>query len=58
MLTTLIEQLEILRRIGERGLKQAQEDNTSGIDCWQHLLDEIQRTQQLIIFSSENEWTV
>lgn len=48
MLQSLIEQLEILRRIAQRGLKLAQDNDTVSIDCWQHLLDELQRTQQLI----------
>ncbi len=48
MLENLIEQLEILRRIGERGLKQAQDNDTVSIDCWQHMLDEIKRTQIII----------
>lgn len=46
---TLIEQLEILRRIGERGLKYAQDDSASyHVDCWQHLLDELERTYNLL----------
>ena len=42
------EQVEILRRIAERGLKHARgvhevHANNSSIDLWQHMLDEIQR---------------
>jgi hypothetical protein len=44
----IAEQLEILRRIAERGLRLAQ-DNTAHdaryIDLFQHMLDEIQRTK-------------
>jgi len=41
------EQLGILHRIAERGKTQALEsqrrhDRDFGLDCWQHLLDELQ----------------
>jgi len=36
----------ILRRIAERGLIVAQqEENSQMIDCWQHMLDEIERME-------------
>jgi hypothetical protein len=35
--------LDILRRIAERGLKLAQDENPKFIDIFQHLLDEIKR---------------
>lgn len=35
--------LNVLRRITERGLKAAQKQkNSEMIDCWQHLLDELE----------------
>jgi hypothetical protein len=42
------EQLEILRRIGERGRswalqKEDEMDRNHGVDLWQHLLDELDR---------------
>jgi hypothetical protein len=41
------EQIEILRRIAQRGLRAAQDHNdTRYIDLFQHLLDEIQRTKE------------
>ena len=37
--------LNILRRIAERGLKAAQKQgNSEMIDLWQHMLDEIERS--------------
>jgi hypothetical protein len=52
-MSEVAERLEILRRIGERGLKLAQTgsepDTAYGaahakhLDLWQHLLDELQR---------------
>ena len=40
------EQKSVLRRIAERGLRAAQdEDNSQMIDCWQHLLDELERAE-------------
>jgi hypothetical protein len=39
------EQLEILRRIAERGLRLAQREAPSMVDLWQHMLDEIERTR-------------
>lgn len=42
------EQLEILRRIAERGLAQAQERKTQDVDIWQHMLDEIARTKPMV----------
>lgn len=50
------EQIEILRRIAERGLTHAQEcadmeeypdvhEWSDQIDLWQHMLDEIERTK-------------
>ena len=36
--------LTILRRIAERGLKDALHINvTHQVDCWQHLIDELER---------------
>lgn len=35
--------LDILRRIAKRGLKQAQSRSLTEVDIWQHLLDEIER---------------
>lgn len=43
------EQLEILRRIAERGLSLAQRGDNDGfryVDLFQHLLDEIKRTKE------------
>ncbi len=40
---------EILRRIAERGLRQAQDDPWQGyqyVDIFQHLLDEIERIEE------------
>ena len=38
--------LDVLRRIAERGLKRAQEDMDSEyIDIFQHLLDELERAK-------------
>ena len=35
--------LDIIRRIAERGLKAAQrQENSVMVDCWQHLLDELE----------------
>ena len=45
------EQLDVLRRIAERGLDGARWDNTT--DIWQHLLDEIERTK--IEYNKERE---
>jgi hypothetical protein len=39
------EQLEVLRRIAERGLAEAQRTAPTMIDCWQHMLDEIERAK-------------
>ena len=39
-------QQSIIRRIAERGLMVAQqEENSQMIDCWQHMLDEIERME-------------
>lgn len=40
------EQLEILRRIAERGLKKAQREQSQYVDLFQHLLDEIFLTKK------------
>lgn len=40
------EQLAVLRRIAERGLKHAQDTNAVFIDNYQHMLDEIHRTEE------------
>lgn len=43
------EQLEILRRISERGLKLALESDAHDlrfVDLFQHLIDEIKRTRE------------
>ena len=50
---TLSEQLDVLRRIAERGLKEAQnlmdiEGVRAPVDCWQHMLDEVVRTQRVL----------
>ena len=52
---TVVEKLEILRRIGERGLKWAQstsamsyDDKSTCIDLWQHLLDEVERANKYV----------
>lgn len=52
-MSELAERLEILRRIGERGLRKAQDGidrddehsatHASHVDLWQHLLDELKR---------------
>lgn len=42
------EQLEILRRIAERGLQQAHSLAPATVDIWQHMLDEIGRTRILL----------
>ena len=50
------EQLDILRRIAERGLKQAQNrywPQLGEADCWQHMLDEIERTK--VAYGKERE---
>ena len=39
----LMSDKDILRRIAERGMKLAHEKDTSFIDIFQHLLDEIER---------------
>lgn len=39
----MTEQKEILRRIAERGLRKALEEDPSFVDLFQHLLDEIER---------------
>ena len=46
--STVAMQLAILRRISERGLSLAQNDNNGEkyIDLFQHLLDEIYRTKR------------
>ena len=41
--------LDILRRSAERGLKLAQEKGPDFIDIFQHLLDEIQRANTVIV---------
>ena len=35
--------LDILRRIAERGLKQAQRQQDGYVDLFQHMLDELER---------------
>lgn len=42
---TDVEQLEVIRRIIDRGLQQAQDDRAlhKTVDIWQHLKDEIER---------------
>ena len=52
-MSEIAERLEILRRIGERGLRKAQDGidrddehsatHASHVDLWQHLLDELKR---------------
>lgn len=43
------EQLEILRRIAERGLRQAEiYTDTYQVDLWVHMLDEIERAKLLL----------
>ena len=54
MANTVSEQLEILRRISERGLNTAQINKESSyVDIFQHLLDEIQRTK---FYYSNDYW--
>lgn len=48
-------QQSILRRIAERGLMVAQqEENSQMINCWQNMLDEIERMEKAT-FESEEE---
>lgn len=35
--------LDVLRRIAERGLKQAQRQQDNYVDLFQHMLDELER---------------
>lgn len=42
----LDEQLDILRRIGERGMSLAHKIDSNFVDIFQHLLDEIERTKK------------
>ncbi len=51
--SVIFSQLEVLRRIAERGLKLNQDlvksqvyFVSSNVDLWQHMLDEIERTKQ------------
>ena len=37
------EQVEVLRRIADRGLREAQRFVPNLVDLWQHMLDEIRR---------------
>jgi len=47
--------MDVIRRIAERGLMVAQqEENSQMIDCWQHILDEIERMEKAT-FESEEE---
>ncbi len=49
--TTVSSQLEILRRIAERGLDTSQRAafdvmvSPPGVDLWQHMIDEVARTK-------------
>ncbi len=50
------EQLEIPRRIAERGLAFAEgEPAGRGVDLWAHMLDEIKRTKEYWENYEENE---
>lgn len=49
------EQIDILRRITERGLRVAQEENSKYIDVFQHLLDEIERLKYYIPTDGQNQ---
>jgi hypothetical protein len=40
------EQIEVLRRIAERGLNLAHKIDTRFVDIFQHMLDEIERTKK------------
>ena len=44
--------LDIIRRIAERGLAEAQKSEDKYIDIFQHLLDELARIKELDKFSS------
>ncbi len=47
-------QQSIIRRIAERGLMVAQqEENSQMIDCWQHMLDEIERLEKETLQSED-----
>lgn len=46
--------LEIIRRSAERGLRLAQESESNLIDIFQHILDELQRTEKEI--EDEGNW--
>lgn len=49
-------QQSILRRIAERGLIVAQqEENNQMIDCWQHMLDEIERMDKATLEFEEEQ---
>ena len=52
------DQLEILRRIADRGMNMAHDLEPSFIDIFQHLLDEIERTKLQLankkIYDKEN----
>jgi hypothetical protein len=52
----MIEHLEILRRIAERGLKLAQQDlfdgDTRYLDLFQHMLDEIEGAKRTLVDST------
>jgi hypothetical protein len=39
----VVSDIDILRRVAERGLKQAQAEVPWTVDIWQHMLDEIER---------------
>lgn len=46
----------ILRRMAERGLIVAQqEENSQMIDCWQHMLDEVERLETATHQSEEEK---
>lgn len=45
---TIKEQLEILRRIAERGLKKSHELHSPLLDLFQHMLDELRRTDSAL----------
>jgi hypothetical protein len=38
-----VSQLEIIRRIAERGLKFSQDNKSECVDLFQHILDELER---------------
>ena len=48
-ITAVREQIEILRRIAERGLSRSLcVEETNFVDLFQHILDEIQNTKRLL----------